>query len=91
MEISKTGHNVATAIFQNGCQIQYPRILINTACRSIIVVCQFMFQETPDAHTPESVFAADSQKQNMVLLILNRGGFVSFISIVQRWLWVDSY
>ena len=32
------------------------------------------------AHTPESVFAADSQKQNMVLLKLNRGGFVSFIS-----------
>ena len=41
-----------------------------------------------DAHTPESVFAADSQKRNMVLLKLNRGGFVSFISIVQRWLWV---
>ena len=47
MEISKTGHNVATAIFQKGCQIQYRRILINTACRAIIMVCHCMFQETP--------------------------------------------
>ena len=38
------GHNVATAIFQNGCQIQYPPILINTACRAIIVVCESIFQ-----------------------------------------------
>ena len=51
----------------------------------------FLMTHLLDAHTPESVFAADSQKQNVVLLKLNRGGFVSFISIVQRWLWVDSY
>ena len=37
------GHNVATAIFQNGCQIQYPPILVNTACRAIIVVCESIF------------------------------------------------
>ena len=37
------GHNVATAIFQNGCQIQYPPILTNTACRAIIVVCESIF------------------------------------------------
>ena len=29
-EISKIGFNVAGAIFQNGCPVQYPRILINT-------------------------------------------------------------
>ena len=37
------GHNVATAIFQNGCQIQYPPILINTACGAIIVICESIF------------------------------------------------
>ena len=44
VEILQTGHNVATAIFQNGCQIQYPRILINTACKALVVVCECMLQ-----------------------------------------------
>ena len=30
MVFSKAGLDVVTAIFQNGCQIQYPRIVINT-------------------------------------------------------------
>ena len=37
LDISKTGHNVATAIFQNGFKFQYPRILINMTCRAINV------------------------------------------------------
>ena len=43
----ETGYNVAAAIFQNGYQMQYPVILINTSCRAIIVVCVCVSHGTP--------------------------------------------
>ena len=52
VDLSKTGHNMAKAIFQNGCQIPYPPYLDKYVMQSNICgMCRYVLEDSEFKYT----------------------------------------